>query len=469
MSSSLIDPVQDAMIEHIDGSLYTGGHSSSERRTSPRRCGRSINFKTTSSGGGFDQPPSSGGDRTKAADIVDPRVTGEAATPPPMEQEPRAQTPPATPRKEAPQGKTRQRPHPEQHPQGRALAHNPHYGHLSTGPPQGLGPHHQPHQPQQEDGPPSPPPRRGTPGWRRNSGKHRDTVIGGSSRHVNLPHHHYSRHRRPRYHFTDIRRLVTVKFTFIGPAQPGQTTGTERQEPQDKAEGQAQKTKGQAQKTERQAQQMEKLKTERERPGEQQPPGTPPAAAHPTEDGTATGAQASCEETKKIDLGRMKDYAAKLKVSEKIEQVVAVEVHRDQGHEESPKRSKGTVQPVCGDHGKENSDKTWWDLVEHEQNRDEMQEHNVQDVKKLDVLLDYFEILINPTTLLKGGTMILIGKRAHIKVLNTEMDDNGELEKLYKKVNVDQGMRKYFLGKCTRVLTQDDNTSLLADVDKQEV
>lgn len=62
-----------------------------------------------------------------------------------------------------------------------------------------------------------------------------------------------------------------------------------------------------------------------------------------------------------------------------------------------------------------------------------VQEHNVQDVKKLDVLLDFFEILINPTALLKGGTMILIAKRAHIKVLNTEMDDNGNV--LYARIS----------------------------------
>ncbi|XP_069182147.1 uncharacterized protein [Procambarus clarkii] len=311
MSSSLIDPVQDAMIEHIYGSLYTAtgtivaaAITTTTATTVAATVDRATAIAVTAAGGGGGDP--GGWSPSQYLPLVQLPVP-------------------------APPG----------------------------GPPQSPNPHHQPHQPQQEDGPPS-------HGGESPAGEETvgniDTVIGGSSRHVNIRHHHCSRHRRPRYHLTDTRRLVTVKFTFIGPGRRREVPrtlgnwrwsqkhgkrrgrallhGTRRHQPQRQGEpvllqqetpasisppstagtnsgdgetGAKGQGRGSGSEDEGSGTEDGGASTA---DGEAEDgegtsgrttaaPGTPPAAAHPTEDGTASGAQAPPGAGAPSDAGRV--------------------------------------------------------------------------------------------------------------------------------------------------------------------
>lgn len=56
-----------------------------------------------------------------------------------------------------------------------------------------------------------------------------------------------------------------------------------------------------------------------------------------------------------------------------------------------------------------------------------VQEHNVQEVGLLHVLAEGFTVVLNPSRGLRGGTLILLSKRAPISVLHTEMDEGGRV------------------------------------------
>ena len=45
-----------------------------------------------------------------------------------------------------------------------------------------------------------------------------------------------------------------------------------------------------------------------------------------------------------------------------------------------------------------------------------VQEHNIKNIAKLECLLEYYNVILNQSILLKGGTLILIDKRLPAKV-----------------------------------------------------
>ena len=66
-----------------------------------------------------------------------------------------------------------------------------------------------------------------------------------------------------------------------------------------------------------------------------------------------------------------------------------------------------------------------------------VQEHNVKDISVLSYLSNFTEIVLNPTTNLKGGTMICINKKTDVKLLTKEMDSSGRIVAIkvfYKKM-----------------------------------
>ena len=56
-----------------------------------------------------------------------------------------------------------------------------------------------------------------------------------------------------------------------------------------------------------------------------------------------------------------------------------------------------------------------------------IQEHNVKDVKTLNHLSSYFEIILNPTNNIKGGTAIFICKNCPFEVISKDLDVEGQI------------------------------------------
>ena len=56
-----------------------------------------------------------------------------------------------------------------------------------------------------------------------------------------------------------------------------------------------------------------------------------------------------------------------------------------------------------------------------------LQEHNVKDILNLHVLNNYFEIILNPSHNLKGGTAICVDKKLPCEVISTDMDAEGQI------------------------------------------
>ena len=56
-----------------------------------------------------------------------------------------------------------------------------------------------------------------------------------------------------------------------------------------------------------------------------------------------------------------------------------------------------------------------------------LQEHNIKEIRTLEYITKYFDIVLNTSPLLKGGTCILIRKNKNIEIVNQEMDAEGEI------------------------------------------
>ena len=54
-----------------------------------------------------------------------------------------------------------------------------------------------------------------------------------------------------------------------------------------------------------------------------------------------------------------------------------------------------------------------------------VQEHNVKNISQVEYIKQYCDVVLNSTSLLKGGTAILINRKSNVKILQNEMDVKG--------------------------------------------
>ena len=66
-----------------------------------------------------------------------------------------------------------------------------------------------------------------------------------------------------------------------------------------------------------------------------------------------------------------------------------------------------------------------------------LQEHNVKDIKSLFYIQQHFEVILNPTACLKGGTLVLVSKYVPVDIISKEMDTDGRII----------GIKIYYCGK----------------------
>ena len=64
-----------------------------------------------------------------------------------------------------------------------------------------------------------------------------------------------------------------------------------------------------------------------------------------------------------------------------------------------------------------------------------LQEHNVKNVSDLDYMSSDYHIILNSCANLKGGTAICIRKCSNVKILNQEMDAEGQITSVRVDVN----------------------------------
>ena len=56
-----------------------------------------------------------------------------------------------------------------------------------------------------------------------------------------------------------------------------------------------------------------------------------------------------------------------------------------------------------------------------------VQEHNIKDLSRLEYIDKHYNILLNASFLLKGGTAILVNRLSSVKILKHEMDVKGQI------------------------------------------